>query len=377
MKRKLFLMLVSICLLFQSAPFESDFEIPATAETIPINYNADGSFGFGDTSIGYFCFRSLSESTAELIYWTPPRDTIPDRIVIPSEVDGKRVTSMSNQARCVFYYAPAADPEDKASVQRIEALKKIDEIVVPEGVTNIGDGAFSYVLAKKVTLPSTIKTIGEKAFYGAYITEVNIPNGVTSIGERAFSACNKLQNITLPYTLSNVGDCVCAQCDNLVSANIQCCYASNKPKAMFSGCKNLKNVTLAADFTEIYERTFFGCESLENISIPDKVTALGHSAFYGCKNLKSISFSGDVRIGIQSFYECYGLESITITGNIEPASLMFCKSLKTVKIGPNVDNIKMVNVFTFSDNLQNIEVDPTTRIMHHMMAFCITRIYRI
>ena len=87
------------------------------------------------------------------------------------------------------------------------------EIVIPEGITEIGEGVFmDCTQIEKVTLPSTLKVIGAGAFKDCTnLKEINIPYGVTTIGERAFENCTSVYMI-LPDTVTTIGDGAFAGC---------------------------------------------------------------------------------------------------------------------------------------------------------------------
>lgn len=77
--------------------------------------------------------------------------------------------------------------------------KKSDNYIIPEGVTKIGDRAFSLTRnLKKVTIPEGIEIIGYDAFYGmyGYIGKLTIPASVSSIGEDAFALCGNKNKCT-------------------------------------------------------------------------------------------------------------------------------------------------------------------------------------
>ncbi len=149
-------------------------------------------------------------------------------------------------------------------------------VVIPEGVTAIGDLAF----------------LDRKA-----ITEVSIPSSVTKIGEGAFGCCESLQSIELPDSVTKIGiDTFCF-------------------------CHSLQSVVLSKGLVEIPERAFAWCERLESIVIPDSVTKIGNSAFYmsdpsKSKALKSIDIPESVTsIGELAFDGCDALQTINIHGN--------------------------------------------------------------
>ena len=72
--------------------------------------------------------------------------------------------------------------------------------VLPEGVTSIGDGAFSYCTGlTQITLAEALTSIGDRAFASCTgLTQIILPDGLTFIGDRAFMRCTGLTQITLP-----------------------------------------------------------------------------------------------------------------------------------------------------------------------------------
>ena len=76
------------------------------------------------------------------------------------------------------------------------------ELIIPEGVTEIGNEAFSEGKISSVILPGTIKVIGEQAFWGqSRLTDIIIPEGLVSIKMMAFEYCSNLKTIVFPSTL--------------------------------------------------------------------------------------------------------------------------------------------------------------------------------
>ena len=67
--------------------------------------------------------------------------------------------------------------------------------------------------------------------WGLFTNEIQtvvLPNGITHIGNDAFSDCTGLNEITIPYTVTSIGDYAFAGCRKLVHVN---CYAINPPMA--------------------------------------------------------------------------------------------------------------------------------------------------
>lgn len=159
--------------------------------------------------------------------------------------------------------------------------QNIQNVVISDGVTSIGDFAF-YLCDKinNITISDSVTSIGDNAFLWCdSLPEVKIPNSVTHIGERAFSNCTALTSITIPGSVTDIGD-----------------YA-------FYDCSNITAITLSEGVKNIGESAFGSCSSITKITIPDSVTSIGDRAFNGCSALKNITLSdGITNIGYQAFY---------------------------------------------------------------------------
>ena len=118
-------------------------------------------------------------------------------------------------------------------------------------------------------IPEGVTSIGNSAFSGcANLTQVSIPEGVTSIGSSAFYECTNLTQVSIPEGITSIGD------------------------DAFSGCTNLTQVSIPEGVTKIEYQTFHGCESLESVTIPDAITDIGGNAFLDCDSLKDVYFLG-------------------------------------------------------------------------------------
>ena len=143
----------------------------------------------------------------------------------------------------------------------------VKKVVIENGVTSIGNYAFSYTGLKSITIPDSVTSIGNYAFSYTDLKSITIPDRVTSIGYGAFYHCTSLTSITIPDRVTSIGF------------------------SAFSGCKNLTSITIPDSIISIGHTAFYNCSSLTSITIPDSVISIGDAAFKYCSNLKTISLS--------------------------------------------------------------------------------------
>jgi hypothetical protein len=175
----------------------------------------------------------------------------------------------------------------------------------------------------KITLPETITSIGNSAFYNcSSLTEINIPAGVTSIGSSAFYDCASLTDIEIPTGVTTINSSV------------------------FYGCTNLASINIHTDITSIGDSAFRN-SGLTEIEIPASVTTIGTYVFYGCNSLAKMTIP---RVSIFGLYfgTLFGATSAANQGGVVPASL------KTViiKDGDSIPN----NAFQNCANITSIEL---------------------
>lgn len=157
------------------------------------------------------------------------------------------------------YYGPAFTPWSRYA-------SDIETIILPNGITHIGNGAFGYTKIKSI----------------------NIPNTVMSIGNNAFQDCHELTNITIPVGVKRISE------------------------FLFSNCRALKNVIIPPEVNEIANAAFHECKSLETVAIPKSVKKIGLAVFQGCDSLSYFDYGGND-------YE-WNCIDISIYGDIETSN---------------------------------------------------------
>ena len=112
-----------------------------------------------------------------------------------------------------------------------------------------------------------IKEIDSWAFSDCTgLTSISLPASLTTIGEGAFEGCKSLTSITLPANLTKID------------------------KYTFSDCTGLTSITLPANLTQIGEYAFYDCKGLTSVHLPASLTTIDQYAFYGCGGLASAVF---------------------------------------------------------------------------------------
>lgn len=241
--------------------------------------------------------------------------------------------------------------------------RELKEVVIEEGVTEIGMDAFSVCTSlETVTLPESLQKIGEKAFsYCTSLKTINIPDSVNVIGPKAFFFCKSLTSIDIPEGITEIGYATFGYAENLATVNIpasvtrigdfafqNCGFTSmNVPatvkelgESAFSTCRSLENVTVPAE--TVSKKAFYYCDSLKNVTLTNDVKTIGEEAFRQCTSLESIEIPSSVtELGTCAFKNCFALKTAVIKGgtvkgsSVTEATFYNCTALETLVISDN------------------------------------------
>ncbi len=151
-----------------------------------------------------------------------------------------------------------------------------EEVIIPEGIVRIGEGAFyGREDIVSVTIPDGVTSIGEKSFFGCVLlTDITIPDSVTEIGDSAFWGCESL-NVAIPDSVITIGEGAFGCCDEL--ADEDGFVIIRGVLYYYSG--DSIDVVIPEGVTRIEIEAFALQEDLESVVIPASVTDIGCNAF--------------------------------------------------------------------------------------------------
>ncbi len=226
----------------------------------------------------------------------------------------------------------------------VEMEFKITGVIIQDGVTNIGNGAF-YNCEK--------------------ITDVILPESITYIGPKAFFGCNALCRIKLPSELVQIEDRTFYNCESLPSINIPDGVSSIGEEA-FYGCKALSSIDIPNGLERIENGTFYECESLTSIVISDSVLSIGDKAFYGCKKVENLDLGHGVQeIGDEAFYYCRLIRKIIVPGNVKTigkGAFKECERTSEIILEEGVEHLGEKALYiSFDDYLDKIILPSSIR----------------
>lgn len=168
---------------------------------------------------------------------------------------------------------------------------EIRSVVIEEGVTDIGQNAFSGCdRMTSVQLPDSLVTIQSGAFDSCKaLTEIRFPDGLQVIASGAFNNCTGLKEVTFPAGIREIGGF--KDCDSLRSVTIPDGVEYLSASA-FESCNDLMTAEIGAGVTVLKGRAFAKCRNLKFINLPDTIEEIESFAFSGCNDLDDVYYAG-------------------------------------------------------------------------------------
>jgi len=213
-------------------------------------------------------------------------------------------------------------------------MRSVGAVVIPSTtngypVTSIGNDAFFngqgiYSKLTSVTIPNSVTNVGDGAFAECGgLTNITIGTNVINIGTDAFQACNGLTNIAIPASVISIGNEAFADCGHLTAITID----TNNPTYS----------SVAGVLFDKSQATLIQCPGgkVGSFTVPNTVSSIGTNAFRYCTALTNITITAGVtNIGYETFEYCASLTTITVNTNnstySSPAGVLFDKSQTTL-----------------------------------------------
>ena len=153
----------------------------------------------------------------------------------------------------------------------------LTSLVIPEGVTKIGDHAFYSTNISSLTIPSTLKEVGWMLFTkSGQLTELRIADLTSFLNIEFRSDTNSFEGHNYKLYVNN----------KLVKKLVIPEGVTSIPNRAFNSCASIQQVVLPEGLTSIGDSAFWGCSALSTITLPDSLTYVGQSAFGYCDALK-------------------------------------------------------------------------------------------
>ena len=217
-------------------------------------------------------------------------------------------------------------------------------------VTAIADNAFNSMKIENVVLPEGLTTIGNSSFQSSTLKSITLPSTLSSMGTSAFRECKSLTAIALPDGLKDVTEYSFYECSSLKSINLSN-YTKTIERYAFANTQ-IENVTVPNSVNVIGNFAFANNTSLKTLFIDNAPVVIGESAFYRCSSLENVElgnavrelqFDGRVNYQYGVFESCTSLKKIVLPSSlIEVGICAFrnCSKLYDVQFSNNTQEIK-------------------------------------
>lgn len=221
--------------------------------------------------------------------------------------------------------------------------KKLSNLVIENGASEIASSAFSGCGIEKLVLPESIKKIGSSAFSNnANLTSVSFGRGIEECEYGVFKSCKAIKEVCIPDVKSWLkikfgGD----NANGLETAD-----------GLKVGSSFLSDLTIsAADLPEdkqIREYSFTNCASLKTLNASD-VESVGTYAFGNCVHLKNVQFNQSLKsISSHTFYKCTELETVNLGNSLQSVGDYAFNLCAGLKVAEGFDGLSTYSNYMFS-----------------------------
>ena len=306
-----------------------------------------------------------------------------------------------------------AKKDEALADAQFNAIRKVGEITIPETVTaavtygGVLEGSATYKVTMlranlfraadtnvtsqitKITIPKTVQHIESRCFDQCENMTEFVIEGATDgtsqlkeIDSHAFLNCKKLASITLPNSVTYLGENnptsiegsgVFEGCESLTSFKFPSSYASNNlPSFTFKNCKNLATIDWNGyNPKRLNSCAFWNCDKITWSQVPQSVEELGDECFYDCAALTSVDLSKIKKMDTGVFWgtPLTSVEWPAAVTEIPARTFWACGQLTTIKGIPGQpgawDNITKIgeNAFNQCTALTTIKLPAELKII--------------
>ena len=278
--------------------------------------------------------------------------------------------------------------------------KQITKIVLPNGLTHIGNNAFLQAAVTEVTIPNTVVSIGTNAFWKCNTIETTLPASVRELGATAFYGTfvvnvdanspylcsegggkvlyskNKTTlyqvsqdcagDFTIPSTVTTINDFAMNGCANVTGKLVIPDSVQTIGRSAFES-SGFTSLTLGNSVKEIGVSAFYKCAAMTgDLIIPASVTTIGANAFIGTGFDGKLDFQAQIEEFPAAIFQGLNFTSVSFSGSVKSIgdrAFENCKHLATVTFGQGLEtvgqyafyNSGLSGALTFPDSLKKID----------------------
>ena len=200
------------------------------------------------------------------------------------------------------YYKSCQTSNNKVGDYMFYNCKQLINLMLPENTTAIEDYAFADCdRLSVISIPDKVKLFGVQSFRNDIsLLRIPMPSSLTSIKDYAFMGCDKISEITIPANVTNIGDGIVKDCQNISKINVAegnnqfasengVLFTSTFDELLIFPVNYESNSYVVKDGTKIIAPYAFGnSKKLREVGLPSTLTNIGEDAFIGCVNLSSL-----------------------------------------------------------------------------------------